>query len=1031
MRSARNALLTCSTLAFSLGAFAQGAQEVAVADGVESPPLPAAASSAECVINNIQGGLASGSVSLFDTPGNAIHTLFDPSGSGMQGDPGCFISTPYPYTVNSVDLNIADASVFPAIGTGLGTLEFEVKILEAEITDECAEPGSEIFSSGTLTEEMDDSGFHPVNIPVGEDVSGPFFVAIEVVSWDGPVDQGPSLALWDAVANEACRQYVATDGGETVEDFQEVFGTSGWTNVIVNGEVPDQSGDVDFAVNSVTTTESPIFATNPTIIEAEVENVGDIDVADVPLSLTEDGNEVATTTISLLAGEMATATFNYTPAMTGDFELVAEVSATDDVDAGNNSASTNITVVEGDVDLAVNSVSTDAVDLIVGVSNTINAEVENVGDLDVVDAPLALLEDGNEVATTTISLEAGATGTASFAYTPAAEGEYTLTADANAADDVDESNDTSTLDVTVIDLPYCFRDDDMESYTAGEYVGPQGEFWSTWSGEGSGTAEDAFVIDSMSASGSNSIVFDNSSTDVLYLLGGQTAGVFETSFQLYVPADSGAYFNLQKTETAGEFFAYEIVFNGDGTGTLNYAGTSADFVYPVDEWFEFRTLINLNVGTANLFVAGNYVANWDYTIESDGTEETPNSIGAFDFFPAGAEPGLYYVDDIRHCAQFNDDPCSALEIASGATLTSDNSDATVFDDTLVPSCWTDGEDGGVVHGDLWYEFEAPNDGTYQITTDLEVLTNDDTQLGIYTSSDGTCEGDLTEAACGEDVDVDNGNYLSTASIELSEGDVVFIQVDGWDGTAGTFQIQVSNITPPPNDICADAIDLSDLAGGPLDEAQVSDAYTSINATTSEDDPSADCFFLDDPVQAPIWYSFEGDGYTYYIETTNCDGVVSYLEDTQMLIGTGGCGDSFTEVACAEDIDSGGNVEEAGVELETEEGTTYYILVDGNGGTGPTMGDYCLSFTNMNIGIQEIERVGLNVFPNPATSIVNLSAEKNIEEIRVMNTLGQTVLTEQSLNTTRTQLDISGLAEGMYMLDIKVAGEIYTTRISKQ
>ena len=105
----------------------------------------------------------------------------------------------------------------------------------------------------------------------------------------------------------------------------------------------------------------------------------------------------------------------------------------------------------------------------------------------------------------------------------------------------------------------------------------------------------------------------------------------------------------------------------------------------------------------------------------------------------------------------NDDICSAIELIPGAAPTvGDNSEATVAPGEPLPACWFD----AALDSTVWFYFVGTVSGVYNVTTDLAVLTNDDTQLGIYTSSNGTCTGTLTEIGCNDDVS--GANFLSCA-----------------------------------------------------------------------------------------------------------------------------------------------------------------------------------------------------------------------------------------------------------------------------
>lgn len=138
-----------------------------------------------------------------------------------------------------------------------------------------------------------------------------------------------------------------------------------------------------------------------------------------------------------------------------------------------------------------------------------------------------------------------------------------------------------------------------------------------------------------------------------------------------------------------------------------------------------------------------------------------------------------------------DTPCAATGLTIGATTAADNSTATP--DGVQASCWSD----AAVEGDIWFSFIMPASGSANVLTTAG--SNDDTQVAVYTSSTGDCSGTLTEVGCNDDISTTN--YMSSADVcDLNAGDYCLIQVDGWQGTVGTFDILVTEIPPctPPS-----------------------------------------------------------------------------------------------------------------------------------------------------------------------------------------------------------------------------------------
>jgi hypothetical protein len=196
--------------------------------------------------------------------------------------------------------------------------------------------------------------------------------------------------------------------------------------------------------------------------------------------------------------------------------------------------------------------------------------------------------------------------------------------------------------------------ENFDAYTAGTMIAEaDGTHWSTWTASPGGP-EDAAVSAAYAMSGANSlgVISDNATdggpTDLLLKLGDRTTGVYTLSWQMYIPADRGGYFNIQHNEdVTPASFAAEVIFLADGTldGAAN--NTAPVGTYPHDEWFLVGMLINLNSNTAVLTVDDVPVLSWPFNTITDGSTST-NQLGAVDFFAfgGGTDLGEYYVDDL-------------------------------------------------------------------------------------------------------------------------------------------------------------------------------------------------------------------------------------------------------------------------------------------------------------------------------------------------------------------------------------------------
>ncbi len=182
-----------------------------------------------------------------------------------------------------------------------------------------------------------------------------------------------------------------------------------------------------------------------------------------------------------------------------------------------------------------------------------------------------------------------------------------------------------------------------EGYTVGDYIGPgpNGSYWSTWSGV-EGGALDAQVTNAQAATGSNSIYFNSTTSgggpqDVILDFGQvYSDGLFTYESAIYVVAGTGAYFNFQATQTPGQTWALNCTMsNGmisiDDGITANLATGS----YTDATWFTLRIEANLTLGIWKAMVDGNTIGTWSNGI---------GTIGALDIYPLQGHS--FYVDDV-------------------------------------------------------------------------------------------------------------------------------------------------------------------------------------------------------------------------------------------------------------------------------------------------------------------------------------------------------------------------------------------------
>lgn len=248
-------------------------------------------------------------------------------------------------------------------------------------------------------------------------------------------------------------------------------------------------------------------------------------------------------------------------------------------------------------------------------------------------------------------------------------------------------------------------------------------------------------------------------------------------------------------------------------------------------------------------------------------------------------------------------------------------------------------------GATWYSYTADADGKVNINACLGDDT--DTYLFVYT---GTCDNFNTlqlvasnDDACGASSEVE---------LDVVAGTTYYIEwIDRFSGEP--FEWELRAILPA--DVCSDAFDINNLFGAGVGNLVSAGPYDNTNYTVSDADPDFgwECFGEPDglggapSLERTMWFSFVGDGNTYFIEALGCGTNPITDNDTQMAIYSGSSCDDLTAVACSEDgPNAASSYYPAGLELETEEGVVYYMMIDGFGPDFEAIGEYCVEVTQL-------------------------------------------------------------------------------------
>lgn len=450
---------------------------------------------------------------------------------------------------------------------------------------------------------------------------------------------------------------------------------------------------------------------------------------------------------------------------------------------------------------------------------------------------------------------------------------------------------------------------------------------------------------------------------------------------------------------------------GETTSDTNSGGNDAP-----DEFFSYTGSGDAEVVTISLCGGG---TDYDSAVRVYDSCDLSNEIAFNDdscglqsevsFYSDGSSTYLIMVEgfgtasgnfslDVTCIPALENDVCSgALPITCGETITGSTENATP--DTGAPEC----SGTTITAPGVWYSFTDDSGLVSDYTISL-CDSDYDTKLSVYTGDCGTlvCEAG-NDDSCG---------LQSEVSFQGDGNSTYYILVHGFGSATGNYSLNVDCLpVPPPNDMIANSIDIDELGVVPY-----TDPGVQMPAATTEAGNPNNCNI--DGANG-VWYNFTpvGDGeVTATVESPAGTSVVTFFEapdenasETDLTLvaqGTNQClpGTSTT--------------------ITTTAGQAYYVFVVNTGG----ITDITIDGTSLGTAENTID--GFSYYPNPADDQLTLKAMDNIDNVAIYNILGQKVV-DQTIGSISTDLNISSLTTGTYIMKVSVNGEIGTYKIIKR
>ena len=192
---------------------------------------------------------------------------------------------------------------------------------------------------------------------------------------------------------------------------------------------------------------------------------------------------------------------------------------------------------------------------------------------------------------------------------------------------------------------------------------------------------------------------------------------------------------------------------------------------------------------------------------------------------------------------------------------------------------------------------------------------------------------------------------------------------------------------------------------------------------------ADCFNYG---KSDVWFSFVVPATTTSVDVST-DFTGGTLVDTEIALYSGSCG-TLVELDC--DQDSGTTILSNGLSYNSiitdapvTAGQTYYVRVSGY--SSAARGTFCVEVaTNESLSTDAFNLSGLKAYPNPVANYLNLSYSEAISEVTIYNLVGQKVLAIE-INATESQIDMTSLPLGTYLVKVNTNNQIKTIKVVKQ
>lgn len=326
------------------------------------------------------------------------------------------------------------------------------------------------------------------------------------------------------------------------------------------------------------------------------------------------------------------------------------------------------------------------------------------------------------------------------------------------------------------------------------------------------------------------------------------------------------------------------------------------------------------------------------------------------------------------------------------------------------------------HSQTMVQYYCPPFVQASVFYDYELICGDNP--GFLVKANVSDMGDSTAITIVDDQESESQNITETGIYQFGPypllTPLVFTVSDNDENYTFVNEVQYYGACPPVNDSCAAAIAL--IPSADLESANL--LTTSAGATLSPELPIPTCGNMNFSIFAKdVWYTVPVPASGSMTIQTTASGS-NGITDTVLQVYAGNC----TELVPVDCDNDGGEDNFAILTLSGRTaGEILYIRAFGTWGTS---GAFKIAAYDASLSNPSFNNSGFTSFPNPVKDVLNLSYTSPITSVRVFNVLGQEVLAKGS-NTSHSQIDLSNLSKGTYLVKIVADNQIKTIKIIKE